>query len=59
VTTGSTSTIDYMRKAVINLNSRVQEIEKKISKVESILSNQQKVIKNCVQIEKENWMSQF
>jgi hypothetical protein len=38
VATGSTSTIDYMRKAVINLNTRVQDIEKKISKVEGILN---------------------
>ena len=57
VATGSTSTIDYMRKAVTNLNTRVQDIEKKISKVEGILNGQQKVIKNCVQVEKENWMS--
>ena len=57
VATGSTSTIDYMRKAVINLNTRVQDIEKKISKVEGILNGQQKVIKTCVQVEKENWMS--
>ena len=48
VASGSTSTIDYMRKAVINLNTRVQDIEKKISKVEGILNGQQKVIRNCV-----------
>ena len=36
--TGS-SNIDFMRKAVQNLNGRVQDVEKKIIKVEYLLKN--------------------
>ena len=57
VASGGTSTIDYMRKAVLNLNQRVQDIERKISKVENVLKDQKSVIKKQVQVEKENWMS--
>ena len=56
--TGS-SNIDFMRKAVKNLNDRVQDVEKKITKVENLLKNQKNDIKKQVVADKEQWMDSF
>jgi hypothetical protein len=45
-----------MRKAVQNLSVRVQDVEKKIVKVENLLKNQKNDIKKQVLKDKESWM---
>ena len=42
-----------------NLNGRVQDVEKKIIKVEYLLKNQKNDIKKQVVSDKEKWMDSF
>ena len=53
---GVSSTMEFMRQAVSNLNNRVNEIEGKIKNVSGMLEGQKSIIREQVKEEKQNWL---
>lgn len=51
--------MEYMRQVVVNLNNRLDEIDKKVKGVDTLLSDQNNNIRKQVLVVKEHWMSQF